>query len=148
MEYFEDGVLETEEHKTYCKVKLISGFGVGSSDEVLQAEIDQKKIEVKKYYVELLEKLSQKEYMICLPGIDYDNIFHKYPIYADFFLSISVLEGSTEEKEEYELALEETLFSMVDALNKDTKNEKIVPRHEEHLYFCLDVYDVYRESFW
>ena len=66
----------------------------------------------------------------------------------DFFLSISVLEGSTEEKEEYELALEETLFSMVDALNKDTKNEKIVPRHEEHLYFCLDVYDVYRESFW
>ena len=147
-EYFEDGVLETEEHKTYCKVKLISGFGVGSSDEVLQAEIDQKKIEVKKYYVELLEKLSQKEYMICLPGIDYDNIFHKYPIYADFFLSISVLEGSTEEKEEYELALEETLFSMVDALNKDTKNEKIVPRHEEHLYFCLDVYDVYRESFW
>lgn len=74
------------------------------------------------YSVKLLNTLRDKENMIHLWELDYEQIFKDFPVKVSLHLSIDDLELSGEEKAEFERAVKEKTLQMIDEIKKESGN--------------------------
>ena len=126
IDYFKEGTFEewnfdeeTFEELTrtmHCSVSI--GFGSYSLMRTEEtARIDEGN---HKYQEQLLAAFRDRNTMLRLSGLNYEEIYNQYPITSDFYLSIDDRELSGEEKAVHEKAVQDRGLEMLQAIQRET----------------------------
>lgn len=119
---FEEGTfqdLSVEENgRTYCFTFLgnpVNSFKGGEEEAFERAHKAGDR-----YWEQLLNTLGDKENMIHLWELDYEQIFRDFPVKVSLHLSIDDLELSGEEKAEFERAVKEKTLQMIEEIKEES----------------------------
>lgn len=119
---FEEGTfqdLSVEDNGiTYCFIFLgnpVNGFKGGEEEAFERARKAGDR-----YWEQLLNTLGDKENMIHLWELDYEQIFRDFPVKVSLHLSIDDLELSGEEKAEFERAVKEKTLQMIEEIKEES----------------------------
>lgn len=122
VEHFAEGTLQDlsveENGRTYCFVFLgnpVKGFKGGEEEDY-----DRAREAGRKYWEQLLEALGNKENMIHLWELDYQQIFRNFPMYVSLHLSIDDEELAGDEKAEFEEVIREKNLQMMEAVKEES----------------------------
>lgn len=122
VDYFEEGTfqeLSVEENgSTYCFVFMgnpVNGFKSGQKEEYDRAEEAGDR-----YEEQLLNSLKDKETMLHLWELDYEQIFRDFPIKVSLHLSIDDQELTGTKKADWEKAVRERVLRMMQSINQES----------------------------
>ena len=120
--HFEEGTLQDlsveENGRTYCFVFLgnpVKGFKSGEKEDY-----DRAREAGDIYWKQLLEALGNKENMIHLWELDYQQIFRDFPMYVSLHLSIDDEELAGDEKAEFEEAVRDKTLQMMEEIKEES----------------------------
>lgn len=122
VEHFAEGTLRglsEENGSTYCYVFLgnpVKSFKSGENPEDFNRANKAGRI----YWEQLLEALGNKENMIHLWELDYQQIFRNFPMYVSMSLCIDDEELTGDEKAEFEEAVREKNLQMMEAVKEES----------------------------
>ena len=122
IEYFEEGTLQElsveENGRTHCFVFL--GNPAKSSTSAEKEAYERAKEAGRIYWKQLLESLGNKENMIHLWELDYQQIFRDFPMYVSISLCIDDEELTGDEKAELVESVREKTLQMMEAINEES----------------------------
>lgn len=107
-----------ENGRTYCFVFM--GNPVKSWTSAEKEAYDRAKEAGRIYWEQLLESLGDKENMIHLWELDYQQIFRDFPMYVSLHLSIDDEELTGDEKAELEEAVREKVLQMMEEVKEES----------------------------
>lgn len=123
VEHFAEGTfqdLSVEENgSTYCFVflgNLVHTYKSGENQEDFERAMKADDI----YQEQLLEDLGNKEKMIHLWELDYQQIFRNFPMYVTLQLRIDDEELAGDEKAEFEEAVREKILQMIEEVKEES----------------------------
>ena len=124
VEHFEEGMLQDlsveENGRTYCFVFI--GNPVKSSTSAEKEEYDRARKAGYRYWEQLLDALGDKENMIHLWELDYQQIFRDFPMKVSLHLSIDDEKLAGDEKAEFEKAVREKTLQVLEAVKAESSN--------------------------
>lgn len=103
---------------TDCSVSI--GIGGYSYFGDQKKEFDRIGAGGRKYQEQLIAAYRDRNTMLRLPELDYEEIYKHYPMKARFFLSIDDRELSGEEKAVHEKAVQDRVLEMIQAIQLET----------------------------
>ena len=120
IDYFGEETFEELIRRTDCFVFIgvgASGFTMDEKDEY-----DRIKAGNQEYKEQLLAAYRDRDTMLRLSELNYEEIYEYYPIKVTFDLIIDDLELSGEEKAVREKAMQDRVFEIIQAMQSETDN--------------------------
>lgn len=120
IDFFDEGTLEELTKRSYCYVYI----GVNGFSYTTDTEKEYKRIKAgnQKYQEQLLAVYSDRDTMLRLSELNYEEIYNHYPIKTSLHLSIDDLELSGDEKEVHEKAVRDRVLEMMQAIQSETSD--------------------------
>lgn len=118
IDYFDEEIFEELIRSTYCFVSVGVGASGFTMDE--KEEYDRIREGNRKYKEQLCETYKNKDTMLHLSELNYEEIYEHYPMKVTFDLSIDGLELSEEEKAVREKAVQDRVLEIIQAIQSET----------------------------
>ena len=116
--YFDEGAFEELARKTHSYVHIgVEGFN-STADK--KAEHDRIEAGNQEYQKQLLAAYADRNTMLRLSELNYEEIYNHYPLIVTFYFNIDDSELSEEKKAVHEKAVQDRALEMIQAIQSDT----------------------------